>query len=134
MFAPFKSNASVYGSVQVETGVATNDPHRLVLMLLDGALEAIVTARGALQRGDVAAKGKAIGKATRIVEEGLRAALNQQAGGELAANLNALYTYINARLTHANLRNDDRTLQECHQLLGNVRDAWLAIQPAAGRK
>lgn len=133
MFAPFKSNAAVYGSVQVETGVASGDPHQLVLMLFDGALDAIVTARGALSRGDVPAKCKAVGKAARIVEEGLRAALNQRAGGDLAANLNNLYAYINARLTQANLRNDDEALQECHRLLVGLRDAWTAIQPAARR-
>ncbi|AKJ30992.1 flagellar export chaperone FliS [Caldimonas brevitalea] len=127
MFAPFRSQASAYGRVQVETSVSTADPHALVLMLFDGALSAIATARGALQRQDIEAKGHSIGKAVRIVEEGLRGGLNP-AGGELASNLNNLYVYINGRLTHANLRNDDAALQECHDLLSGLRDAWTRMQ------
>ncbi|MCW7540539.1 flagellar export chaperone FliS [Aquabacterium sp. A7-Y] len=128
MFAPFRSQASAYGRVQVETTVSGADPHTLVVMLFDGALSSIAAARGALQRQDVEAKGKNIGRAVRIVEEGLRGGLNRPAGGELAENLNSLYSYINARLTHANLKNDEAALQECHDLLTGLRDAWTQMQ------
>ncbi|PPE67857.1 flagellar export chaperone FliS [Caldimonas caldifontis] len=131
MFAPFRSQATAYGHVQVETGVSGADPHKLVEMLYDGAIDAMARARGALARGDIEAKGKAIGQAVRIIEEGLRAALNHQQGGEVAENLNNVYLYITARLTHANLRNDDAALQECVKLLTPIREAWVAMKPAA---
>lgn len=130
MFAPFRSQASAYGRVQVETTVSSADPHTLVVMLFDGALSSIAAARGAIQRGDIEAKGTNIGRAVRIVEEGLRGGLNRQAGGELAENLNNLYGYINSRLTHANLKSDDAALQECHDLLAGLRDAWTQMQQA----
>ncbi len=130
MFAPFRSQATAYGHVQVETGVSGADPHKLVEMLYDGALDAIARARGALARGDVEGKGKAIGQAVRIIEEGLRCALNRKDGGEVAENLNNVYLYITARLTHANLRNDDAALQECVKLLTPIREAWVAMKPA----
>lgn len=130
MFAPFRSQATAYGHVQVETGVSGADPHKLVEMLYDGALDAIARARGAMARGDVEAKGQAIGQAVRIVEEGLRSALNRKDGGDVAENLNNVYIYITARLTHANLRNDDAALQECVKLLTPIRDAWVAMKPA----
>lgn len=128
MFAPFRSQATAYGHVQVETGVAAADPHKLVEMLYDGALDAIARARGALARGDIEGKCHAIGQAVRIIEEGLRSALNRKDGGELAENLNQTYLYLTTRLTQANLHNDDAALQECFRLLSPIRDAWVAIR------
>lgn len=128
MLAPLRSQATAYGQIQLQTGVLTGDPHQLIAMLFDGALSAIAAARGALQRGDIGAKGRHIGKAVRIVEEGLLCALDQERGGELARNLNDVYAYVNMRLTQANLRNDPAALRECHDLLAPIRDAWTSIK------
>jgi flagellar protein FliS len=131
MFAPHRSFAGSYHKVQVETGVEAADPHRLVTMLFDGTLSAITAARGALARGDIAEKGQKIGKAVRIVEEGLRGALNKDAGGDLAIKLDQLYIYVTQRLTLANLRNDDAMMKECHDLIASVRDGWVNMNKAA---
>lgn len=128
MLAPLRSQATAYGQIQLQTGVLTGDPHQLIAMLFDGALGAIASARGALQRGDVEAKGRHIGKAVRIVEEGLRCALDHEQGEAIAQNLNDVYAYVNMRLTQANLRNDPAALRECHDLLAPIRDAWTAIK------
>ena len=82
---------------------------------------------------EVERKGRALGRAVRIVEEGLRAGLNLDAGGKLAADLNNLYAYVGVRLTQANLRNDEKLLDECQQLLQPLRDAWMTISGADGR-
>jgi flagellar secretion chaperone FliS len=134
MFSPHKSFAGTYSQVAVQTGVDAADARKLVGMLYDGALEAISKARGAMARGDVATKGQQIGKAVRIVDEGLLGGLDLARGGELAANLDRLYRYIGRRLTEANLRNDDRALDECARLLAPLRDAWseLSTAPAQG--
>jgi flagellar protein FliS len=129
MFAAQRNYTAAYRKVNVETGVTTADPHKLVAMLYDGALDSIAIARGALQRKDIPAKAQALSRAVRIVEEGLRGGLDRTAGGELASNLDGLYTYIVARLTHANLRNDDAALRECAELLTPLRDAWKLITP-----
>ncbi len=134
MFAqanPFRAPASqvlssLYRQVGVQTGVEAASPHQLVLMLFDGLLESLVRARGALEAGDIESKGQAITRAARIVDEGLKAALNP-AAGEIATNLSNLYTYLSARLMHAHLRNETQPLEECRRLIEPVRDAWLAI-------
>lgn len=131
MFSPHKSFAGTYHRVHVETGVEAASPHRLVAMLFDGALSAIATARGALARGDLATKGAQVGRAVRILEEGLRGGLDKTAGGPLAAQLDQLYAYLVQRLTQANLRNDDAALRECAELLEPLRDAWKAMNPPA---
>lgn len=139
--SPFSSRAShasnAYRRVGIETGVESASPHRLVALLFDGLLEAIAQARGALQAGQVEAKGRAIGRAVRIVEEGLKGGLNSAAGGQLAADLGRLYAYVSTRLTEANLRNDAAALDECQRLVEPLRQAWAAIaaqvEPAGQR-
>lgn len=119
--------AGAYRQVAVQTGVDGASSHALILMLFDGFQEAVSRARGALAAGDLEGKGRAIAHAVRIVEEGLRSGLNLREGGQLAADLDALYAYVGVSLTRANLANDDAALAECARLIEPVREAWSAI-------
>lgn len=119
--------ASLYARIGVETGVSGASPHQLVSMLYAGFADAIAQAKGALQCGQVEAKGIAIGRAARIVDEGLKASLDLSGGGTLAADLAALYAFITMRLTQANLRNDAAALDECLALMRPLSEAWAAI-------
>ena len=120
--------ASAYKRVAAETSVQGADPHQLVELLFDALLQSLAAARGAMSRGDVNGKGQAIGKAVRIIEEGLKAGLNLKGGGELAANLQALYEYSIRRLTQANLRNDIAVIEEVTQLIEPVASSWKLIR------
>ncbi len=120
-----------YRATAVEGGVVAADPHSLTLMLYDGALEAVRLAQGHLEAGRIAEKGAALGKAARIVEEGLKASVDRSAGGPLALSLIELYDYLALRLLQANLRNDRKALAEVAALLGDLRAAWTQIKPAA---
>jgi flagellar secretion chaperone FliS len=139
MFAstyPSRSSArhqlgGLYQQVGVETQLTGASPHHLVMMLFDGFMEAVAQARGAMRAKQIEAKGQAIGRAIRILEEGLRAGLNMRAGGPLANDLDDLYTYVTNHLTLANLRNDERELEECMRLMQPLRDAWLSIAAQA---
>jgi flagellar protein FliS len=117
----------LYQQVGVETGMSGATPHRLVAMLFEGWMESVAQARGALRSGDIVTKCRAIGRAVRIIEEGLRAGLDMQGGGNLARDLNDLYGYLTQRLTLANLRNDDGALAECQRLMRPLQEAWSAI-------
>jgi flagellar protein FliS len=111
----------------VDTGLNAADPHAMILMLFDGALEAIKNAQGHIASGRVPEKGQALGKAVRIVEEGLKASLDREAGGALTGRLASLYDYATLRLLQANLRNDHGALAEVAGLLADLRAAWAAI-------
>lgn len=124
---------SAYRQVGVQTAVADATPHQLIAMLFDGFLDALAEARGAMRGREIERKGRAISRAVRIVEEGLRGGLNLDAGGKLAADLDSLYAYVCLRLTQANLRNDEQALDECRQLLQPLRDAWMSISSPAGQ-
>jgi len=128
-----QSMAGLYQDVHVDTGVNSATPHRLVAMLFDGFLDSCAQARGAIQTANVELKGRAMGRAVRIIEEGLKAGLNHSAGNQLAADLRDLYGYIVIRLTHANIRNDEQAVEECRRLIEPLRDAWLAIGDRANR-
>ncbi len=125
--------AKAYQNVAVQTAVATADPHRMTLLLYDGAIEAIRLAQAHMGTRRIAAKCEAIGKAVRIVEEGLRASVDRKAGGQLAERLNALYEYITMRLLQGNLRNDRKALEEAASLLQDLRSAWAQIGGTAPR-
>jgi flagellar protein FliS len=123
--------AGAYRQVDVATGVDGASPHGLIVMLFDGLLGALAEARGAIRQLDIGAKGRAIGRALRIVDEGLTAALNLEEGGALAADLERLYRYIGVRLTHANLHGDEAALEECARLIEPLRSAWAGIAEQA---
>jgi flagellar protein FliS len=125
--------ALAYARVGVETGVGAADPHRLVLMLFDGALQCLREAQGHLQRGDTPAKGLALSRAIQIIEEGLAASVDEAAGGELARQLKDLYGYLARRIVRANRTNDSAVLQEAARLLGELRGAWQDIAPGGAQ-
>lgn len=119
---------STYARTEIETGVAAASPQRLIVMLYEGAIRSVLAAQAALARGDVAARGAAISKAISIIDEGLRPALDLEAGGEIAANLMALYEYLVHRLLYANLKADEPSLSEALRLLAELKGAWEALE------
>ncbi|GAB4569097.1 MAG: flagellar export chaperone FliS [Rhizobacter sp.] len=125
--APTKRQLGAYQQVHVTTGVDGASPHRLVEMLFQGLLDSFAQARGAMRQGQIEAKGEAIGRAVRIIEEGLRAGLNVEEGGQLAADLRDLYAYVIVRLTYANRHNDESAIAECVGLIEPLSEAWAQI-------
>jgi flagellar protein FliS len=132
MFSPFQPRAtSAYQRISTETSMHTIDQHKLVSLLYEGVLSSIAAARGAMARGDIPGKCNAIGKAIRIIEEGLLTALDRDAGGELAENLSSVYEYALRQLVLANAHNDDAKLEEVAQLIQPIASSWEQIKEAA---
>lgn len=117
-----------YSKVELESGLSAADPHRLILMLYQGALLAIASAKNQMLRGETAAKGASISKAIMIIDEGLKFSLNMEVGGALSQNLADLYDYMNQRLLQANLNNDPAMLDEVSKLLSELKGAWESIR------
>lgn len=117
---------NAYRTNHVEGGVATASPHRLVQMLMDGVQEKLIAAKGFMASNQIAQKGETISWAITIIDS-LRACLNTEAGGEVAANLNRLYDYMEVRLLEANLKNDPTMIDEVGQLMAEIKAGWNAI-------
>lgn len=122
--------ARAYGDVGVRSGVGAADPHRLVLMLFEGAAEALRRARGHLEAGQSGPASQSIAFAVQVVQEGLKAALDPSRGGPLAGQLSELYDYITRRLLVASARNDAAALEEAGRLLHDLHEAWSRIAPS----
>lgn len=119
-----------YAGIDTAGNVATADPHQLIVMLFDGALDRIATAKACMQHGEVGPKGENISKAIGIVGY-LRQCLNRKEGGELATRLEGLYRYVSRGLLYANRYDDAGKLDELAGLLRQVEDGWMQIPEAA---
>lgn len=113
---------ATYQAVQV----TSRSPLELVVMLYDGALVALEQARAALRAGDLVAKRDAMSRAFAILGE-LQGSLDLDAGGDVAARLDVLYSYLTERLTAANAACDPAPIAEVIHLLSVVREGWSAI-------
>lgn len=117
---------NAYSNVDLVSAVNSASPLQLILLLYDGAIGSLATAKGHMQDMKFAEKGRLISKAIGIIE-GLRAVLDQERGGEISKNLNNLYEYMKHRLTIANLKNDPEGPAEVIRLLNDLRSAWAQL-------
>ena len=123
-----KANIAAYQRTAVQGGVAAADPHGLILLLMDGAMERMAAARGCMERREFVRKAKLLHSCVRLIGE-LRGVLNLAQGGAIAQNLSELYDYMARRLIVANSENNIGCITEVMSLLGEIRSAWVAIGP-----
>jgi len=130
--SPYAAKLAAYSTASAHGGVAAADPHQLIVMLLDGALERIRMARGCMERGETAEKAKLVNRAVSIIGE-LRGSLDLAKGGPIAANLSELYDYMCRRLLKATMENRGEMLEEVSTLIHQIRGAWVTIAPKTQR-
>jgi flagellar protein FliS len=119
-----------YQRVNNQTSTIDADPHRLIQLLYNGAIERINMAKARMQAKDAAGKGQLIGKAIDIIG-GLRSFLDFEKGGELAPRLEALYDYMERTLLQASAKNDVAKLDEVLSLLHSIKEGWDGIREEA---
>ena len=120
------SNMAAYQNTAAHGGVAAADSHKLILMLMDGALERIAGARGCMERKETGEKARLLNRSVSIIDE-LRNSLDMQGGGQISANLAELYDYMCRCILKANADNTVRQLDEVSNLLHEIRGAWAMI-------
>ena len=116
-----------YQQVNTQTSITDADPHRLIQLLYNGALERINMAKARMQAKDFEGKGKLISKAIEIIG-GLRSFLDFEKGGDLAPRLEGLYDYMERTLFEANAKNDVARLDEVARLLHAMKEGWDGIR------
>lgn len=120
----FSNPIAAYQQIGIESDVRGADPHRLIVLLFDGAESALVKAQAQIIEKDIEGKTSSINKAIEIILDGLSASLDLNQGGELANNLKALYAYMVSRLVHANIHIDPIAISEVQKLLSEISGAW----------
>ncbi|RUQ28761.1 MAG: flagellar export chaperone FliS [Candidatus Competibacteraceae bacterium] len=126
MIAPRASKAlRQYQQIDQSAAVYAS-PHRIIQILMEGVQDRLIAAKVHIQRGQIAGKGEQISKAIGILG-GLRENLDHKIGGDLAADLEALYDYMERRLLEANLYSDIAMIDEVADLLRPIKEGWDAI-------
>ena len=120
-------NKALSAYSQIDTQMASASPVQIIVLLYDGAINSLASAKGKMQEMKLAEKGQLVSKAIGIVE-GLRAVLDFEKGGDIARNLNDLYDYMKRRLAAANLKNDQAGLDEVIALLSSLRESWVELE------
>lgn len=116
-----------------DSSISYADPHQLILRLMDGAIERIAQAKGAIPQQDKKAKGELIGKAISIIYA-LNDCLDHSQQGDLSQNLSDLYQYMTRRLLEANIEEDISKLDEVSKLIQEIRSAWVQIPKIVNEK
>jgi flagellar secretion chaperone FliS len=127
MFQTMSNASAAYTRIGLDMGVETATPHKLILMLYDGAILALSTASSQLEHGNKRGMSESILKASNIIAQGLRDSIAAKEGGDLAERLSALYDYMNVRLQFANIKGDQQIIREVSGLLQELRGAWEEI-------
>ncbi len=115
-----------YKQVSIQTAVENADPHTLIQMLMDGAIERLNSAKYHMLSKDIVKKGEDVSRAISIID-GLRSSLDMERGGEIAQNLEALYDYMQRQLLQANLKDKPENIDEVLSLIAEIRSGWMAI-------
>jgi flagellar protein FliS len=124
--------AAAYQKVGTQSGAEFATPHRLIQMLLEGALEKMVIAKSYMERDDIAGKSENINWAIRIIG-GLQASIDKDKGGEIAETLASLYNYIVTLLCDANIENNVSKIDEAISIINNIKDGWDGISDEADK-
>lgn len=133
--AAYGRGANAYARISIESGVMSASPHQLIVMLFDGAIASIRTARIHMEADNTAEKGKAISRSMDIINNGLLAALDAEKGGEIAERLASLYDYVTRQLLAANLHNDIACLDQAEAILNDLAGAWKDVgEPVAAKE
>ncbi|MGY8862889.1 MAG: flagellar export chaperone FliS [Pseudomonadales bacterium] len=114
---------SKYGKIKDDTQTMFASPHQLVLMLFDGAIEAMSITIGAIQHNNLELRSKQNTRSITIIN-GMRECLDMESGSELADNLYSLYQYMAQELFRAGFKNDVDTIRNIQFMLKDIRDSW----------
>ena len=126
----YANSVKQYANINATSEVESADPHRLIQMLIDGAISKMIVAKAMMERRDVARKGENVSWAISILG-GLQASLDMEKGGDIAQSLNGLYEYMTLRLAQANAANDSAGLDEVIHLMKTIKEGWDGIRPQA---
>jgi flagellar secretion chaperone FliS len=109
-----------------QQSILTAPPGRLVVMLYDGCVRFLFQSAYAMREGNRKVSQERLRRAEAIIDE-LRVTLDHDKGGEIAANLDALYGFSRSHLIKAWAEQDAAKIDEVSRLIGELRDAWAQI-------
>lgn len=116
---------NAYTQQYQQNQILSASPEQILVMLYDGAIRFVRQAVAGIENGDLTAKLEGISRCMAIVTE-FANTLDHEIGGEIAENLDALYSFMIRELTQANLKNDIDKLKVVEGLLLDLRETWVS--------
>ena len=123
-----RGSLQAYKKITVDSQLTAASPHKIVQMLMGGAIERLIQGKAAMEQGNIPAKGERLGKALNIIIA-LRSCLSMEDGAEIAENLDALYEFMIMQLSDANHTNDAQPIDDVIDILREIKSAWDQIPP-----
>lgn len=124
-----KTGNSAYTAVSLDSQINGATPHQLIVLLYDGAINAMKRAEIYFQSGNIPRRGEMISRTINIIDNGLRAGLDHEKGGQIAEELESLYEYISRTLLEANVTKSGEKLPHLIALMTEMSETWQAIAP-----
>lgn len=118
-----RGSLQAYKKVSVDSQLSAASPHKVVQMLMAGAIERLIQGKAAMMQGNIAMKGERLGKALDIIIS-LRSCLSMEDGGDIARNLDQLYEFMISQISSANIANDPQPLDDVVEILREIKSAW----------
>jgi flagellar protein FliS len=115
-----------YKSVGIKDDLAVADPHRVIQLLMQGALENMAKAKGAMDRKDFAEKSRTVSKAMSIISA-LQHTLDMDVGGEVSQNLWSLYDFMVNHLMQASRESNTVKIDDVIEIMIKIKSGWDAI-------
>ncbi|EPF0313267.1 flagellar export chaperone FliS [Enterobacter chuandaensis] len=128
-----KTGNSAYTAVSLDSQINGATSHELIVLLYDGAINAMKRAEIYFQSGNIARRGEMISRAINIIDNGLRAGLDHEKGGQIAEELESLYEYISRTLLEVNLNKTGENLPHLISLMTEMSETWQLVAPKNGR-
>ncbi|BCL70713.1 Flagellar protein FlaJ [Vibrio nigripulchritudo MADA3029] len=118
-----RGSLQAYKKVSVDSQLSAASPHKIIQMLMAGAIERLIQGKAAMQQGNIAIKGERLGKALDIIIA-LRSCLSMDDGGDIAKNLDQLYEFMISQITMANQSNEPKPIDDVIDIIREIKSAW----------
>ncbi|PMH41046.1 flagellar export chaperone FliS [Vibrio sp. 10N.286.49.B3] len=118
-----RGSLQAYKKVSVDSQLTAASPHKIVQMLMAGAIERLIQGKAAMQQGNVSVKGERLGKALDIIIS-LRSCLSMDDGGDIAKNLDQLYEFMIMQVSAANHQNNPEPIDDVIDIIREIKSAW----------
>ncbi|AZL85462.1 MULTISPECIES: flagellar export chaperone FliS [Aliivibrio] len=118
-----RGSLQAYKKVSIDSQLSAASPHKVIQMLMAGAIERLIQGKAAMQQGNTAVKGERLGKALDIVIS-LRSCLSMDDGGDIASNLDSLYDFMIRQISQANQNNEAQPIDDVVEMLREIKSAW----------
>ena len=108
--------------------ILTASPKKLVSLLFEGSIKNLSLAKIYLDKKDYEQVNRVLQKHQNIILE-LQSTLNFEQGGEVARNLDMMYTYLYEQAMKANVQKNVTIIDDSIKIVKELLESWNEMEP-----